>query len=79
MGEVPLPGGAGCGTSNVCYNNGVWLYLDKEVRADVQESLQLAASTGVMARPGFVARAGDRRLLTGAASLVRIFLLPRVA
>src|SRR5215216_4707002 len=53
----------------------VSLYLDKEVRADVQEDRQLAASTGVVARPGFVARAGDRRLLTGAASLVRIFLL----
>ena len=31
-----------------------------------------------MARPGFVARTGDRRLLTGAASPVRIFLPPRV-
>jgi hypothetical protein len=68
-----------CGISNVCYNIGVPLYLVLEVRAVVQEGLQLAASTGVMARPGFVARAGDRRLLTGAASLVRIFLLPRVA
>ncbi len=29
-----------------------------------------------MTRPGFVARASDRRLLTGAASLARIFLLP---
>ena len=28
-----------------------------------------------MARPGFVARAGDRRLFTRAASLARIFLL----
>lgn len=30
-----------------------------------------------MARSGLVARAGDRRLLTGAASLVRIFLPSR--
>ena len=30
-----------------------------------------------MARPGFVARAGDCRLLRGAASLARIFLLPK--
>src|SRR5215204_1566249 len=52
----------GCGISNVCYNIGVSLYLVLEVRADVQEGLQLAASTGVMARPGFVARAGDCRL-----------------
>ncbi len=29
-----------------------------------------------MTRPGFVARVGDRQLLTGAASLARIFLLP---
>jgi hypothetical protein len=64
----------GCDTSNVYYNIGVSLYLVWEVRAAVQESLQLAASTGVMARPGFVARASDRRLLTGGASLVRIFL-----
>jgi predicted phosphodiesterase len=31
---------------------------------------------GKVARPGLVARAGDRRLLTGAASPARIFLLP---
>ena len=30
-----------------------------------------------MARPEFVARASDRRLLTGAASLARICLLPK--
>jgi hypothetical protein len=52
------------------------LYLEQEVRTDEREGRQLAAGTGVMARPAFVARAGDRRLLTGAASLVRIFLLP---
>jgi hypothetical protein len=51
------------------------LYLEQEVRIDEEEGHQLAAGTGVMARPAFVARAGDRRLLTGAASLVRIFLL----
>jgi hypothetical protein len=37
------------------------LYLAKEVRNDEKAFPQLAASTGVMARPGFVARAGDRR------------------
>jgi PDZ domain-containing secreted protein len=52
------------------------LYLEQEVRIDEQEGQQLAAGTGVVARPGFVGRAGDRRLFTGAASLVRIFLLP---
>ncbi len=52
------------------------LYLEQEVRIDEEEGQQLAAGTGVVARPGFVARAGDRRLFTGAASLVRIFLLP---
>ncbi len=52
------------------------LYLEQEVRTDEQEDRQLAAGTGVVARPGFVARAGDRPLFTGVASLVRIFLLP---
>ena len=52
------------------------LYLEQEVTGNVQEDRQLAAGTGVVARPGFDARAGDRRLFTGAASLVRIFLLP---
>jgi hypothetical protein len=37
------------------------------------EGLQLAANAADVARPTFVARAGDRRLLAGAASLVRIF------
>jgi hypothetical protein len=37
------------------------LYLSWEVRNDEEATPQLAASTGVMARPGFVARAGDRR------------------
>jgi hypothetical protein len=36
------------------------LYLEREVRTDVQEGRQLAAGTGVVARPAFVARAGDR-------------------
>ena len=52
------------------------LYLEQEVRTDEEGGRQLAAGTGVVARPGLVARAGDRPLLTGAASLVRIFLLP---
>ena len=39
------------------------LYLEQEVRIDEEEGRQLAAGTGVMARPAFVARAGDRRLL----------------
>src|SRR3712207_2282282 len=52
------------------------LYLEQEVRTDEGEGRHLAAGIGVVARPGLVARAGDRRLLTGAASLVRIFLLP---
>src|SRR5918998_6867926 len=60
-----------CGTILV-----VSMYLEQEVRTDEGEGQQLAAGTGVVARPGFVARAGDRRLFTGAASLVRIFLLP---
>jgi hypothetical protein len=49
------------------------MYLEQEVRNDEGEGQQVATSTGVVARPGLVARAGDRRLLTGAASLVRIF------
>jgi hypothetical protein len=52
------------------------LYLEQEVRNDEGEGQQLAAGAGVVTRPGLVARAGDRRLFTGAASLVRIFLLP---
>jgi hypothetical protein len=52
------------------------LYLEQEVRTDEGESQQVAAGAGVVARPGLVARAGDRRLLAGVASLVRIFLLP---
>src|SRR5919112_4847407 len=58
-----------CGTMLI-----VSLYLEQEVRNDEEEGRQLAASLGVVARPGFVARADDRRLLTGAASLVRILL-----
>jgi hypothetical protein len=61
-----------CGTMLI-----VSLYLEQEVRNDEEEGQQLAASLGVVARPGFVARAGDHRLLTGAASLARIFLLPK--
>ena len=53
------------------------LYLEQEVRNDAEKGRQLAAGTGVVARPEFVARAGDRRLLPGAASLARIFLLPK--
>ena len=60
-----------CGTILV-----VSMYLEQEVRTDEGEGQQVAAGAGVVARPGLVARAGDRRLLTGAASLVRIFLLP---
>ena len=43
------------------------LYLEQEVRTDEQKDRQLAASTGVVARPAFVVRAGDRRLFTGVA------------
>src|SRR5215207_3216797 len=64
------------GFSNVWYNIDVPLYLEQEVRIDEGKGRQLAAGAGVVARPGLVARAGDRRLLTGEASLVRIFLLP---
>ena len=39
------------------------LYLEQEVRNDAEKGLQLAAGTGVVTRPEFVARAGDRRLL----------------
>ena len=39
----------------------VSLYLEQEVRTDEEEDRQLATSTGAMARPGFVARVGDRR------------------
>ena len=60
-----------CGTILVAL-----LYLEQEVRTDEGEGRHLAAGAGVVTRPGLVARAGDRRLLTGAASLVRIFLLP---
>jgi hypothetical protein len=55
----------------------VSLYLEWEVRNDEEEGRQLAASAGVVARPGFVARAGDRRLLKGAASPARIYLRPK--
>src|SRR5215218_9781377 len=61
-----------CGTILVARS----LYLEQEVRNDEGKGRQLATGAGVVARPGLVARAGDRRLLTGAASLVRIFLLP---
>src|SRR3712207_2423073 len=67
----------GLGFSNVWYN------IDCDIvvplvggKGNVQEDRHLAAGTGVVARPGLVARAGDRPLFTGAASLVRIFLLP---
>ena len=60
-----------CGTILV-----VSMYLEQEVRTDEEEGQQVAAGAGVVTRPGLVARAGDRRLFTGAASLVRIFLLP---
>ena len=53
------------------------LYLEQEVRNDAEKGPQLAAGTGVVTRSEFVARAGDRRLFTGAASLARIFLLPK--
>jgi hypothetical protein len=44
----------------------------------MQERSTTSRNTGAVARPGFVARASDRRLLTGAASLARIsFYLPR--
>jgi hypothetical protein len=47
---------------------------EEEVRTDVQKGRQLAAgTTGVVARPELVARADDRRLLAGAASLAQIF------
>lgn len=54
----------------------VTLYLEKEVRTDEEEDPHLAANTGVVTRPGFAARAEDRRLLTGGASSARIFLPP---
>ena len=60
-----------CGTILV-----VSMYLEQEVRTDEGEGQQVAAGAGVVTRLGLVARAGDRRLLTRAASLVRIFLLP---
>ena len=53
------------GFSNVWYNINVSLYLEQEVRIDEGRGRQLAAGTGVVTRPGLVARAGDRRLLTG--------------
>jgi hypothetical protein len=55
----------------------VSLYLEQEVRDDEEEGQQLAAGTGVVARPRLVARAGDRRLLAGAASPARIYLRPK--
>ena len=39
----------------------VSLYLGWEVKNDEEATPQLATSTGVMARSGFVAWAGDRR------------------
>jgi hypothetical protein len=51
----------------------ITLPLKEEVRTDVHKGRQLAAGTGVVARPELVARADDRRLLAGAASLARIF------
>src|SRR5215218_6712508 len=59
--------------SNTWHNLSASLYLEWEVRTDEEEDRQLAPSPGVVARPGFVAWAGDRRLLTGGASPVRIF------
>ena len=50
----------------------VSLHLQQEVRTDGEDRLTTAANAGVVARPGFVARADDRRLLTGAASSARI-------
>ena len=52
------------------------LYLEREVRTDEGEGRQLAAGTGVMARPAFVVRAGDRRLLTERLRLSEYFRYP---
>jgi hypothetical protein len=50
----------GFDSSNTWYNLSTSLYLEWEVRADEEEDRRLASSLGVEARPGFVARAGDR-------------------
>ena len=60
-------------SSNTWYDLSASLYHEWEVRADEEKDRQLAPSLGVVARSGFLARAGDRRLLTGGASPVRIF------
>ena len=53
----------------------VSLHLEQEVRTDGEDRLKTAADAGVVARPEFVARADDRRLLIGAASSARIFFV----
>src|SRR5215211_1691331 len=52
------------------------LYLDQEVRNDEEESRLTRRKHWRCGTTSVCCRAGDRRLLTGAASLVRIFLLP---
>ena len=47
-------------SSNTWYNFSATLYLEWEVKADEEEDIQLATSLGVVTRPGFLARAGDR-------------------
>ncbi len=77
-GKAAVALGAQIAFSNACYNTGQAVVPLVGVRSDAEEDRQLASSPGVVARPEFVARAGDRRLLTGAASPVRIFLLSGV-
>src|SRR5918993_2080907 len=67
-------GGALPSFSNVCYNTGVVVPRPGGKERDEEEGLQLAPNAVVVARSAFVARAGDRRLFTGAASSARIFL-----
>ena len=68
-----MPTTPGFDSSNTWYELSASLYLEWEVRADEKEDRQLTPSPGVVARSGFGARAGDRRLLTGGASPVRMF------